>query len=79
MYYVYTLKSKIADQVYTGFTTNLDKRLKEHNSGKSVHTNKFRPWDMVTAIRFGDKQKARDFEKYLKTGSGIAFSRKHFL
>lgn len=79
MYYVYTLKSKIADQVYTGFTTNLDKRLKEHNSGKSVHTNKFRPWDIVTAIRFGDEQKARDFEKYLKTGSGIGFSRKHFL
>lgn len=79
MYYVYILKSEIEDQVYTGFTTNLEKRLKEHNSGKSIHTNKYRPWKIVAAIKFDSEQKAREFEKYLKTGSGIAFARKHLL
>ena len=79
MYYVYILKGKNSNHIYTGFTTDLEKRLKDHNSGKSIHSNKFRPWKLVAYIAFETEDRAREFEHYLKTGSGIAFARRHFL
>jgi len=76
-YYVYILQSKIdQNRYYTGFTENIDNRLKDHNSGKDTHTSKYKPWRIKTAIAFTDRQKALDFEKYLKTQSGRAFARK---
>lgn len=79
MFYVYILKSENFDEIYTGFTTDLKVRLKDHNAGKSPHTKKFKPWKIVAYIGFEQESVAKDFEKYLKTGSGIAFARKHFL
>lgn len=79
MYYVYILKSEKSNQIYTGFTTDLDKRLKDHNSGKSIHSNKFSPWKLIHYSTFDSEKRAREFERYLKTGSGIAFARRHFL
>jgi putative endonuclease len=79
MYYVYILKSLNHNQIYTGFTKDIETRLKDHNDGKSPHTSKFKPWKVVTYISFASESNARQFEKYLKTGSGIAFSRKHLL
>lgn len=80
MYYVYILRSKQQPkQVYTGFTRDLKKRIHDHNSGKSSHTKKHKPWELVAYIGFESEFAASNFEKYLKTGSGIAFSRKHFL
>ena len=79
MYYVYILKSENSNQTYTGYTTDLEKRFKDHNSGKAIHSNKFRPWKLIAYSGFETENKAREFERYLKTGSGIAFARKHFL
>lgn len=80
MYYVYVIQSlSHPNQHYTGITENLNQRLQDHNEGRSVHTNKFKPWKVVVAIRFEDEKKARAFEKYLKTGSGRAFMKRHFL
>ena len=79
MYYVYILRSIHFDQTYTGFTKDLKTRFIDHNAGRSVHTSKFRPWRLVTYCAFEDEQRARAYEKYLKTGSGIAFSRRHYL
>jgi len=75
-YYVYILKSANSDHYYTGFTENLDSRLKHHNSGGDPHTSKYRPWQIKTALAFTDRAKALDFERYLKTQSGRAFARK---
>jgi predicted GIY-YIG superfamily endonuclease len=76
-YYVYILQSKILpDRFYTGFTENIESRLKDHNSGKDPHTSKYKPWRIKTAIAFTDRQKALDFERYLKTKSGRAFAKK---
>lgn len=61
---------------YIGLTADLDRRLSEHNSGKSPHTSKFRPWKVVVSIMFEDEQRAKDFERYLKSGSGRAFAKK---
>lgn len=77
LYYVYIMQSETnPERFYTGFTDNLKVRLKSHNQGKCVHTSKFVPWRIKTAIAFTDYQKALDFEKYLKTSSGRAFTKK---
>jgi putative endonuclease len=76
---VYLLESqKDPDHYYVGRTTNLEERLKQHNSADQGHTVKFRPWKLVVAIQFDDAAKAEAFELYLKSGSGRAFSKKHF-
>jgi predicted GIY-YIG superfamily endonuclease len=76
-YYVYILQSiNSPDRYYVGFTENLDERLKDHNSGKSSYTSKFKPWRFETYLAFSDKSKALNFEKYIKSGSGRAFSKK---
>lgn len=80
MYYVYILRScGFENKIYTGFTQNLNQRLKEHNKGKSKHTSKYKPWKIAYYSVFKGKKKALDFEKYLKTSSGIAFRNKRFL
>lgn len=77
MYYVYLIKSlSHCQQKYVGITEDLKQRIREHNSGHSVHTAKFMPWELVTYHAFHDKCKAYDFERYLKTGSGKAFASK---
>ena len=78
-FYVYILKSEVDESKhYVGFTENLEDRLKKHNEGECVHTRKFKPWKIETAIAFKDKEKALSFEKYLKSHSGRTFSKKHF-
>ena len=75
-HYVYILRSKNwPDRYYTGFTNDLHRRLAEHNSGHVGHTRKFRPWIVKTAIAFEDRQRARAFEAFLKSGSGRTFTR----
>ena len=77
MWYVYIIRSLTApDQDYVGATADLKRRLADHNARKSTHTAKFVPWDLIWYSAFPDKYKALDFEKYLKSHSGRAFSKK---
>ena len=79
MIYVYVLQSEQdSDRHYVGITDDIVRRLEEQNSGKSTHTNKFRPWKIVVSVGFVDAAKATAFESYLKSGSGRAFAKKHF-
>jgi len=79
MKYIYLLESlSHPEKRYVGKTVDLKNRLKEHNAGKSPHTSKFVPWRIVVAIRFADDRNADAFEKYLKSGSGHAFAKRHF-
>jgi len=76
-YYVYISQSENdSDKFYTGFTDDLESRLRAHNQGKCVHTSKFVPWRVKTAIAFTNNEKAFAFEKYLKSASGRAFAKK---
>jgi putative endonuclease len=78
MFYVYLLSSQSKpDERYIGSTEDLKTRLNHHNTGKSVHTNKFKPWKLVTYVAFETREKAEKFEKYLKHGSGHAFAKRH--
>lgn len=80
MFYVYLLQSvNFPKEHYVGFTKDLKTRISYHNSGKSTHTNKFKPWKLVCYFAFSDLQTAKNFETYLKTGSGRGFLAKHFL
>lgn len=56
----------------------MQQRLDTHNSGVSVYTRFDKPWKLVTYIAFYDKQKAKNFEKYVKVGSGNAYGKKRF-
>ena len=78
MHYVYLIESLSArDQHYVGVTGDLKARLAQHNSGESPYTAEFRPWRLITYVAFSSQRKAEAFEKYLKSGSGHAFARKH--
>jgi predicted GIY-YIG superfamily endonuclease len=78
MYYVYFLRSLMdKTKKYSGVTANLKTRLEAHNNGKSAHTNKFKPWQLVAYVAFDDHAKALAFEKYIKQGSGHAFANRH--
>jgi len=77
-HYVYTLESlSHPDQIYTGQTQNLKPRLDTHNSGQVPHTSKFTPWQIRSATAFKSRQRAVAFERYLKSGSGRAFFKRH--
>lgn len=79
MLYVYILQSEAApERYYAGLSDDPVRRLSEHNSGKSIHTNKHRPWILTVSIGFTDPARAVTFENYLKSGSGRAFAKKHF-
>ena len=80
MFYVYILRSiDHPKQTYIGSTSDLRKRLAEHNSGRSVHTNKFKSWEVLAYIALPDKPLAERFERYLKTGSGRGFTIRHLM
>jgi predicted GIY-YIG superfamily endonuclease len=79
MHYVYLIES-VHDRSrhYVGQTGDLKARICEHNSGKSVHTERGRPWHLVCYSGYADERKAIAFERYLKSGSGKTFLRRHF-
>ena len=76
-FYTYILESVNSPKhFYIGYTEDFENRLKDHNSGKCTHTDKFKPWRIITVISFTEREKALEFEQYLKTGSGRAFAKK---
>jgi len=78
MKYVYILESLDLEHFYVGITDDLRARLAKHNTGEVPHTSKYRPWRLRTYFAFSDEARAVAFEKYLKSGSGRAFAKKHF-
>ncbi len=77
--YVYILQSQAnSARFYVGLTDDLKDRLRRHNAGEVPHTAKFKPWRIQNAIAFGDRERAIQFERYLKTASGRAFAKRHF-
>ena len=77
--FVYVIVNDIDDSPYVGVTSNVERRLGTHNSGGSTHTCDRRPWRLAVTIEFPEERRARQFEKYLKSGSGRAFMKRHML
>ncbi len=69
-YYTYLLQSKKDGNFYTGYTNNLIKRIKEHNSKKVASTKNRTPFELVYWEGCLNQQDATKREKYLKTAWG---------
>ncbi|MBI2613971.1 MAG: GIY-YIG nuclease family protein [Candidatus Levybacteria bacterium] len=76
MYYVYILKSK-DDKTYLGCCDNLRERIVKHQKGYVPATKDRLPIKLISYFSFSNKYTAFNFEKYLKSGSGRAFIKKH--
>jgi predicted GIY-YIG superfamily endonuclease len=78
--FVYVLISaRDPQRHYVGLTSNVATRLAVHNSGGSLYTAQYRPWRLIVSLEFASQASALAFEQYLKTGSGRAFAKKHFI
>jgi predicted GIY-YIG superfamily endonuclease len=76
--FVYVLKNQSSPpRYYTGLTSNVRTRLESHNAGRCPHTASGVPWATDVVIEFSDEERAVAFERYLKSGSGVAFAKRH--
>jgi predicted GIY-YIG superfamily endonuclease len=76
--FVYILRNnENSTRYYTGLTSHMATRLAEHNEGRCIHTAKHRPWSVDVLIEFSDERRAIALEHYLKSGSGVAFAKRH--
>ncbi len=65
-YYVYIIQSQKDNSFYIGYTSNIEKRLYEHNHGSTRYTSGLRPWKLVYKEEFLTKTEALKREKFLK-------------
>ncbi|MBS1485967.1 MAG: GIY-YIG nuclease family protein [Bacteroidetes bacterium] len=70
MWHVYVLRSEKDNLRYVGMTQDLERRLHEHNAGRSRFTSAHRPWKLVYAEVFATPVEARSREKYFKSAAG---------
>ena len=76
--FVYVIRSHSdRRRYYTGLTSNPSTRLDAHNAGHCSHTASGRPWLVDVVVEFADERRAVAFEHYLKSGSGVAFAKRH--
>ena len=75
MAWTYILKSTVVQKTYVGSTTDLERRLAEHNSGKHTFTKRYSPWIVVYSEEVANLGLARKREKYLKSAAGRRFIR----
>jgi len=66
MYITYILYSSKIDRYYTGHTENLDRRLEEHNRGKTPFMAKGIPWKIVYSKEFETRKEAMKYERFIK-------------
>ena len=77
--FAYILRSSTdSSRRYIGLTGDIGARLRAHNAGQNSSTALWRPWVVDVCIEFRDATVARRFERYLKSGSGHTFARRHF-
>ncbi|MGZ8405261.1 MAG: GIY-YIG nuclease family protein [Nitrospira sp.] len=72
MHYLYILLSetKSQDRTYTGVTESIEKRLKEHNSGRVKSSRPYRPYKILCTQVFPTLIEARQAERFYKSTAG---------
>jgi len=73
MFYVYAIKSNIRNYIYVGLTNNIERRITEHNKGENKTTKPYKPFKLIYSEECETREKAREREKYLKSGIGKEF------
>lgn len=76
IFYVYVLQSETDGMFYTGFTSDLERRLSEHKSGQSISTCLRRPFKLIYYEVCFNREDALRRETYLKSGNGKIYLRK---
>ncbi|MDF3128834.1 GIY-YIG nuclease family protein [Kiritimatiellaeota bacterium B1221] len=77
MYYVYRIRSRShPDKSFIGVSRDVKRRVKMHNAGRVEATRESGPWKLVFYAAFSRKQRAQEFEDYLKSPEGKKFGRK---
>lgn len=66
MFYLYVLKSSVDGSIYIGYTSDLAKRVKEHNDKKSTSTKSKVPWELVYYEAYKSRNDAKHRERQLK-------------
>lgn len=66
MWFIYVLESLVNGRYYIGSTNNVERRLKEHNSGKSKYTSLTKPFKVIYTESYGTGKEAKKREFYLK-------------
>jgi len=79
MYYVYIIFSSKFHIFYIGSAVDLKERLKMHNAGSVQSTKPYLPWNLMWYCAFQTEKETRNFERYLKTGSGRSFVYRHLI
>ena len=81
MYYCYILYSKAINQTYTGYTNNLHRRIRQHinKEDNTVTTKRANDYELIWYAGFNNRELAKNFELYLKSHSGRAFTKKRLI
>jgi len=70
MFYVYILKSRLDNKLYTGFTTDLRRRLSEHNKKMNISTKSRAPLDLLYYEAYVSQADAKLRERRIKHFAG---------
>jgi predicted GIY-YIG superfamily endonuclease len=77
--FVYVLRTcSTPSRSYVGVTANVRAQLQAHNEGRHAHTARHRPWRLHVVVAFAEEAASLRFERYLKSGTGRAFTKDHF-
>ncbi len=76
-YTAYILISRVARKTYVGHTNDLERRLEEHNRGKSLFSKRYKPWEFIYKENFNNETDAIRKEKYLKSAAGRRWIKKN--
>ncbi len=71
MYYVYVLKSIQYNRLYIGVSENIERRLQEHNAGRTISTKPFAPFILIYSEQYQNKTNALRREKQIKYSGKI--------
>ena len=82
-YFVYVLRSASSGKIYIGQTSDLEKRISQHNDPAyriTLHTKRnLGPWKLVHSEQFATRAQAMAREKALKSGQGRQWIRHSLL
>jgi putative endonuclease len=78
MYQIYVLKSRERNYIYIGISSDVKRRLNEHNSGNNKITRPYKPFNLLHTEKFPDRMSARKREKWFKSGEGKEFIKAHY-
>jgi len=73
MYFVYVLKSSKDHKRYIGMTSDIERRVLEHNNGLVKSTKRRKPLELIYFEKFETKSEAMRREKFFKSGRGREF------